>query len=69
VIVSVSGRNVVPKIVSLVRQMNSEVKILARVHYLQQVADIPTIDYCDIVVAETESAKAICQRALDCYGL
>jgi len=69
VIVSVSGRNVVPKIVSLVRQINSETKILARVHYLQQVTDIKASDDCDIVVAETESAKAICQRALDRYGL
>lgn len=69
VVVTVSGRHVVPKIISTIRLINPKVKVLARIHYIQELSELKTTDNCDIVVSETESAKAVFRKALECYGL
>lgn len=69
VVVTVSGRHVVPKIISTIRLINPKVKVLARIHYLQELSELTILDNCDIVISETESAKAVFRKALECYSL
>ncbi len=69
VVVCVSGRHIVPKIISTVRLINPKVKILARIHYLQELPEIETGHLCDVVISEQESAKALCRKVLECYSL
>lgn len=69
VIITVSGRYTVPKIISTIRLLNPKVRILARIHYLQELSELNSAADCDIVISETESAKAVCNKALDWYGL
>jgi voltage-gated potassium channel Kch len=69
VIITVSGRHIIPKILATVKLLAPQVKVLVRIHFLQELEDLKHEAGDHFIVSEEETAKTIIKKALDCYGL